>query len=67
MFLLHEGVHLATHRLSRETSVQVGRLPKVLEAVDYEADVWAMLHEFALVGQGAERHLVARRGFCGAR
>jgi hypothetical protein len=51
MFLLHEGVHLATHRLSRETSVQVGRLPKVLEAVDYEADVWAMLHEFALARQ----------------
>ena len=54
MFLLHEGVHLATHRLSRETSVQVGRLPKVLEAVDYEADVWAMLHEFALARQAPD-------------
>jgi hypothetical protein len=47
MLLLHEGVHVATHGLTTATADRVGRFPKVVEELDYQADVWAMLHEFA--------------------
>ncbi len=47
MFLLHEGVHLRTHRLTTPTSARIGRFPKLVEEVDYQADVWTMLHDYA--------------------
>lgn len=47
MFLLHEGVHLRPHRLTTPTSQRIGRFPKVVEEVDYQADVWTMLHDYA--------------------
>lgn len=47
MFLLHEGVHLRTHRLTTPTSQRIGRFPKIVEEVDYQADVWTMLHDYA--------------------
>lgn len=44
LFLLHEGMH--SHQgLTLGTSPEVGRFPKVLEEIDYQADVWAQLHE----------------------
>jgi hypothetical protein len=48
MLLLHEGVHRGPQGVTRSTSAGVGRFPKVLEEVDYQADVWAMLYERAL-------------------
>jgi hypothetical protein len=53
MLLFHEGVHLAAQTVTRHTSNMVGRFPKVLEAIDYSADVWAMLNEYAMA-----RHLL---------
>ena len=51
MLLLHEGVHRGPQGVTRTTSQEVGRFPKVLEEVDYQADVWAMLYERALSEQ----------------
>lgn len=48
MLLLHEGVHRGPQGVTWSTSEGVGRFPKVLEEVDYQADVWAMLYERAL-------------------
>lgn len=48
ILLFHEGVHYRGHKLTGSTVDSVGRFPKVLEEVDYQADVWAMIHEFAL-------------------
>ncbi|WP_437595771.1 SAVED domain-containing protein [Sorangium sp. So ce590] len=62
MLLLHEGVH-AGHRLTRATSVRIGRFPKLLEEVDYQADVWTMLHEYALTRQGAREAVKDSRMF----
>jgi hypothetical protein len=44
LFLLHEGMH-AHQGLTLGTSPEVGRFPKVLEEIDYQADVWAQLHD----------------------
>jgi hypothetical protein len=52
MLLLHEGIH-ERHRLTPATSVQIGLFPKIVEEVDYQADVWAMLHEYRLAKQNA--------------
>jgi hypothetical protein len=48
MLLLHEGVHRGPQGVTRTTSQEVGRFPKVLEEVDYQADVWALLYERVL-------------------
>jgi hypothetical protein len=54
MFLLHESLHERWHCLTGATSARIGRFAKVLEAVDYQADVWGMLHEYAFsVAEGA--------------
>ncbi|HXJ21756.1 MAG TPA: SAVED domain-containing protein [Polyangia bacterium] len=44
LFLLHEGLHL-WQALTAWTSPGIGRFAKVLEEIDYVADVWALLHE----------------------
>jgi hypothetical protein len=46
LFFLHEGLH-AHQRLTAATSRAVGRFAKILEEIDYQADVWALLHERA--------------------
>ena len=46
--VLHEAVHRGPQALTRTSSQGIGRFPKVLEEVDYHADVWAMLYEYAL-------------------
>jgi hypothetical protein len=44
LFLLHEGLHV--HQgLTASTSPEIGRFAKVLEDIDYQADVWSLLHE----------------------
>lgn len=64
LLLLHEGVHLASHGLTEATAGQIRRFPKIVEEVDYQADTWAFLHEFALnqLLQG-EPSLDSRRAF----
>lgn len=47
ILLLHEGIH-ERHGLTSATSVEIGLFPKIVEEVDYQADVWAMLHEYRL-------------------
>ena len=44
LFLFHESIHEA-QILTASTSTDIGRFPKVLEEIDYRADVWAFLHE----------------------
>lgn len=47
MLFFHEGMHYWSHHLHSYSAEGIGRFPKVLEAADYQADVWAMLHEYA--------------------
>jgi hypothetical protein len=55
LFFLHEGLH-AHQQLTSATSRAVGRFAKILEEIDYQADVWALLHErtFAIALDPAE-------------
>jgi len=46
LFFLHEGLHHDCHGLTGPTATAVGRFPKVVEELDYEADLWAVLHEY---------------------
>ncbi|WNG59315.1 SAVED domain-containing protein [Archangium gephyra] len=48
MLVLHELAHRGPQTLTRTSSQEIGRFPKVLEEIDFQADVWAMLHEYAL-------------------
>lgn len=48
LFLLHEGVHEVSQGVTSATSLRIGRFPKLLEEVDYLADVWAMTHDYVL-------------------
>lgn len=52
MLMLHEGIH-DRHRLASATSPQIGMFPKIVEEIDYQADVWTMLHEYRLEKQSA--------------
>lgn len=54
LFLLHEAIHLARQGVSSATAEGIGRLPRVLEEVDYLADVWALLHEYARAVRASE-------------
>ena len=47
MLLLHEGLHYWLHGLNDATAQDIGRFPKILEEIDYQADVWAMLYEYS--------------------
>ncbi len=46
LFLFHEAVHYH-HHLTAYTANEAGGFPRILEEVDYQADVWAMIHEFS--------------------
>src|SRR5258708_30184853 len=52
LLLLHEGVHLASHRLTGATAPQVTRFPNIVERLDYQADVWAFTHDYAICMSG---------------
>lgn len=45
LFFLHEGLHEEIQGVTEATSASVGRFPRVLEDLDYQADAWALLHE----------------------
>jgi hypothetical protein len=63
LLVLHEAGHRGTQRLTRASSRQIGRFPKVLEEIDYHADVWAMLHEYSLAGQQSASEVANPRQF----
>jgi hypothetical protein len=48
LFLFHEGLHYSPdgHNLGEEIATGIGRFPKVIEKADYQADAWAILHEY---------------------
>jgi hypothetical protein len=48
LLVLHELAHRGPQRLTSTSSQEIGRFPKVVEEIDYHADLWAMLHEHAL-------------------
>lgn len=45
LLVFHEAIHDTSQNLTAAVAVGIGRFPKVLEEIDYEADVWALLHE----------------------
>lgn len=45
LFYLHEGLHEQVQGVTAATSQSVGRFPRVLEELDYQADTWALLQE----------------------
>lgn len=47
MLLLHEALHHGSQGLTEAKAPQIRHAPKVLEELDYLADTWAMMHEFA--------------------
>jgi hypothetical protein len=50
MLLLHEALHHGKQGLTGGAATMIRLAPKVLEELDYLADTWAMMHEFALEG-----------------
>lgn len=46
LFCFHETIHHSTHSLQSENAEGISRYPKALEEADYQADVYALLHEF---------------------
>lgn len=45
LFFLHEAIH-PKQGITSANAVRVGRLPRVLEEIDYMADVWALVNEY---------------------
>lgn len=60
MLLLHEALHHGKQGVTAATARQIRLAPKVLEELDYLADVWAMMHEFAFSGFVAKSWLEQR-------
>lgn len=50
LLVLHELAHRGPQRLTSTSSRGIGRFSKVLEEIDYHADLWAMLYEHTLQG-----------------
>ena len=47
LFMFHEALHFKTHHMGSDSARDIGRFPKVLETLDYQSDVYALLHEYA--------------------
>ncbi len=47
VILIHEGFHYYQHNLSEVTVQGIGRFPKIIEDADYQADIYAILYEYA--------------------
>ncbi|EPX64204.1 hypothetical protein D187_005338 [Cystobacter fuscus DSM 2262] len=63
MLVLHELAHRGPQMLTSKSSKEIGRFPKVLEEIDYHADVWAMLYEYALTEQQSPREVADPQEF----
>lgn len=49
LFWFHEVIHDKSHGLNSVNTSGIGRYPKILEEADYQADVYALLHEFEFI------------------
>jgi hypothetical protein len=47
LFMFHEAIHFKCHGVTSDTASGIGRYPKIVESLDYQADVYALLHEYA--------------------
>jgi len=47
LFLFHETLHYSFHGINSQVAAGIGSFPKVIEESDYQADVYALLHEYA--------------------
>lgn len=54
LLILHENVHIASQSFTSATALQIRRFPKILEELDYHADVWAFIHEWKLSGGSSD-------------
>lgn len=54
LFFLHEAVHVAKQGITSANADRVGRLPRVLEEVDYLADVWALVNDYGRAVRAGE-------------
>jgi hypothetical protein len=63
MLVLHELAHRGQQTLTRTSSREIGRCPRVLEEIDFHADVWAMLHEYELTRSQSPRQVEDVPGF----
>lgn len=54
LFFLHEAVHVAKQGITSANADRIGRLPRVLEEVDYLADVWALVNDFGRAVRAGE-------------
>lgn len=46
LFWFHEVIHDRSHGLNSGNTEGIGRYPKIIEEADYQADVYALLHEY---------------------
>ena len=46
LFFFHEALHISKHNLNSDNYRGMGRYPKIMEEVDYQSDVYAMLHQY---------------------
>ncbi|GEM_PF-6760417 len=46
LFFFHETLHLHQHNLDGNKAQGIGLFPRVIEEADYEADIYALLHEY---------------------
>lgn len=63
LFFLHEAIHVAKQGLTSANADRVGRLPRVLEEVDYLADVWALANDYARAVRAGEVDVANAPGF----
>ncbi len=63
MLVLHELAHRGPQALTSRSSREIGRFPKVVEEIDYHADVWGMLHEYALTRTLSAKEVADPRKF----
>lgn len=66
MFLFHESLHFSEkgHCFHGNEAEGIGAFPKVIEEADYQADVWAMLHEYAYTVRNSKEPVNAKSIFC---
>jgi hypothetical protein len=62
LFFLHEAIH-PKQGITSANADRVGRLPRVLEEVDYVADVWALVNEYGRALRAGEVDATAAPSF----
>jgi hypothetical protein len=63
LLVLHESVHRGPQTLTRSSSQEIGRFPKIVEEIDYHADVWGMLYEYELAELGSRSEVADPQRF----